>query len=89
MNIQINSNAQHHEMTPYHVYKGTSDFASVLNDMMEGKLPVGTGKPFPVNFQSEEEDAVVNPMSPWTMMCTNNISEPKPYEIIGPRSFGL
>ena len=61
VDIYVSSIAnQTHEQTPFHVYQGTSDFATILNDMRKGELPVGTGKPFPVNFQ--EEDNPVNPM---------------------------
>ena len=77
-----------HEMTPYHAYKGTSEFASILRDMEKGLLPVGTGQPFPVVFQ-DEEGPQVDPMSPFSQFCTANTSEPKANEIIGPKAFGL
>ena len=73
--------------TPMHVYKGTSDFASILKDMEKGEFPVGTGVPFPVNF--EEEENPTNPMSPWTQNQSTQFYEPPRSEIIGPKVFGL
>lgn len=75
-------------ITPYHTYAGMSDFATILNDMKDGKLPVGTQRPFPVNFAAEDSPEV-NPMSPWSKNYTANIMEPKPYEVLGPHSLGL
>ena len=88
MNIYISTNAQREPLTPFQVYAGTSDFATILNDMKEGKFPVGTNDPFPVNFASEDSPEA-NPMSPWSQNYTENISEPKPFEVLGPRTFGL
>jgi hypothetical protein len=88
VDIYVSSIAnQTHEQTPFHVYQGTSDFATILNDMRKGELPVGTGKPFPVNFQ--EEDNPINPMSPWSQNYTTNTYEPPRSDIIGPHAFGL
>lgn len=77
-------------MTPAHNYAATTDFATILNDMKRGEFPVGTGKPFPVNFDVQTENGeVVDPMSPWTAHRTSNLSEPPASQIIGPRAFGL
>jgi hypothetical protein len=88
MNIYVSNNASKDPLTPFQVYAGTSDFASILNDMKNGKFPTGTGQPFPVNFASEDSPEA-NPMSPWSQNCTENISEPNNYEILGPKSLGL
>ena len=46
---------QRREMTPAHAYAATNDFALILDEITKGNLPVGTGKPFPVNFDDEKE----------------------------------
>lgn len=81
MNIIVSGNQQ--PMTPYHSYKSTRNFSSILNDMIKGQLPTGTGQPFPVNFNEEEE--FTGPQSPWTQNTTS-IVDPRP---IGPSIFGL
>lgn len=89
MNIYVSSAAaQQGEMTPFQAYAGTSDFASILNDMKKGLFPVGTNQPFPVNFASEENPEV-NPMSPFSKNYTCNTREPDSCEILGPKSLGL
>lgn len=87
MDIYISSNklTQKHEMTPMHVYAATQDFSIVLNDIRDGNLPVGTGQPFPVNFQDEEE----NPPSSFVRDRTSMFANPNPSEIFGPKAFGL
>jgi hypothetical protein len=87
MDIYISSNglSQKHEWTPMHAYAATKDFATILNDIQKGELPVGTNKPFPVNFAEEEE----NPPSQFIRDHTSMFSNPHPSEIIGPRAFGL
>ena len=88
MEIMVNRNIQSCEQTPAHVYHGTSDFATILNDIRDGHLPTGTGKPFPVNFQSDNQNAV-NPASPWTKNQGTTFVEPPSSEIIGPKAYGL
>ena len=88
MNIQVSGVTSKDPLTPFQVYAGTSDFATILNDIRDGKLPVNSGQPFPVNFASEDSPDA-NPMSPWSQNYTENIMEPKPHEVLGPKSFGL
>ncbi len=76
------------ELTPAHVYVSTSDFAAILSDMERGLLPVGTGKPFPVEFDNEGRPSrMEGNMSPWAMQNTNLMHEPDhpigPNELFG------
>lgn len=41
--------------TPYHLYYLTRDFSTILNDIKYDKIPVGTGNPFPVEFEDKRE----------------------------------
>lgn len=54
---------QQHETTPAHCYCGTNDLAAILDDIVKGNMPVGTGKPFPVNFDDPTETQTFT--SPW------------------------
>jgi hypothetical protein len=95
MNIHVNTSnlvpGTNIEMTPAHVYAGMADFSNVLDDMRDGKFPVGTGKPFPVNFDSEIDPATQQPAMPsaWTAHCSTNLSDPPNNMVIGPKAFGL
>ena len=95
MNIQVDTShlvpGTNIEMTPAHAYAGMADFANVLDDMREGKFPVGTGKPFPVNFDVDIDPATQQPKMPsaWTARCSTNFSDPPGHNIIGPKAFGL
>lgn len=66
------------ELTPAHVYVGTTDFAVILSDMEAGKLPVGTGKPFPVEFDKENDTPKMGNLSPWIAQQTNMPYNPQP-----------
>lgn len=74
-------------VTPAHVYAGTSDFADILADMEKGNLPVGTRQPFPVNF--ENEDGLVASPSPWTTHNSTMLDDPPSRHVVGPRTFNL
>lgn len=39
--------------TPAHYYSGISNFADILDDMMNGKIPYNTGSAFPVIWKSD------------------------------------
>ena len=90
MNIYVSSNQlkRDHEMTPMHAYLGSTDFSVTLNDIHDGNFPVGTNQPFPVNFQSEENNDG-RPTSPWTQNNSLLTSDPPPDQIFGPKAFGL
>lgn len=55
----INSNMVNgsSEMTPAHVYSAVRDFATILDDIGKGDLPVNTHLPFPVNWENKEPTA--------------------------------
>lgn len=87
MDIYISSNglSKKHEWTPMHAYASARDFSIILNDIQKGELPVGTGKPFPVNFPDEED----NPPSQFVRDHTSMFANPDPNQIFGPKAFGL
>ena len=90
MDIYVSGNAQKHEMTPMHAYKGTPDFSVILKDMERGLLPVGTGKPFPVVFQDDDDQMTNQPaVSPWSQLYAGQSSDPPAYDVFGPKHFGL
>lgn len=54
------------EMTPYHRYIMTKDFAEILDEIANGIIPSGTGQPFTVEPIVEFETGSSNPKSnPW------------------------
>lgn len=75
--------------TPAHNYSATADFSVILDDMKRGELPVGTGQPFPVNFDVDQNMSSLDSMSPFVAHRTGNLQEPSRNEIIGPHAFGL
>lgn len=86
--MYIFTNNQSMISTPAHVYNGTSDFATILEDMKKGELPTGTGQPFPVNFDAEGDQMLSNnAASPWAQKYTNNMGEP--LQPMGPEIFGI
>ena len=87
--MQIFATGQQYAMTPAHAYNGTIDFASILEDMKKGEFPVGTGQPFPVNFDDEEDQLPQNAASPWVQNRTHPMPGAPPPPIYGPRAFGL
>lgn len=87
--MYIYTNGQTTMQTPAHVYNGTQDFVKILEDMKKGEFPVGTGQPFPVNFDSEEQQLNPDASSPWVQHCTNPQIGGPPVQPIGPEIFGL
>lgn len=78
--VYSGKNAQFHTqvLTPAHVYTGTNDFSVILKDMEEGKLPTGSGRPFPVEFDKENDTPDMSSLQPWIAQQTNMSYNPKP-----------
>lgn len=59
--------------TPAAIYAGITDFAVFLSNIATGEIPSGTGQPFPVNWNSENEDYLPwyqggpKSFNPWNM----------------------
>lgn len=51
------------EITPAHHYLLTTDFSIILDELANGNIPCGTGKPFPVNWKNDSADDNLAP--PW------------------------
>lgn len=81
--VYSSKEAQFHTqtLTPAHVYVGMNDWSNILKDMEEGKFPVGTGRPFPVNFDKENDTPDMKSLSPWIAQQTDMSYNPTP---IGP-----
>lgn len=50
------------QMTPAHTHAAVTDFANILDDLACGNIPCNTGRPFPVNWKTENND---NDLPPW------------------------
>lgn len=51
-------------VTPAHVYAAVNDFSVILEELAKGNIPSGTGQPFDVNWNTEENENFNNG-SPW------------------------
>lgn len=57
MDIYYSESQARNNLTPAQRYVATSDFAAILRDMEVGNFPVGTGQPFPVNFDQQQSES--------------------------------
>ena len=58
--MSTDANGNNTEMTPAHTYIMTTDFSKILDGLVNGEIPCGSGRPFDVNWTSDKSNRV-----PW------------------------
>lgn len=53
-------------MSPATIYSGVINFATILDNIANGEIPVASGRPFPVNWKSSDDDMPWYPDKPNT-----------------------
>lgn len=69
------------QMTPAHTHAATTDFANILDDLARGNIPCNTGKPFPVNWKTENNNVDENDL-PW--FTRTNYQQMPSYGFVNP-----
>ena len=59
-NMSMDANGAPTEMTPAHTYIMTTDFSKILDGLVNGDIPCGSGRPFDVNWNNDNSNHV-----PW------------------------
>lgn len=58
--MPMDANGVTTEMTPAHTYAMTNDFSKILDGLVNGEIPCGSGRPFDVNWNSDNSNQL-----PW------------------------